>query len=51
MRYIEKAGISCIMRMYLACKSKYITKIIWKYASFEKIHKFTYLVQINVREF
>ena len=30
MRYIEKAGISCIMRMYLACKSKHITKIIGK---------------------
>ena len=34
----------CIIRMYLACEGKYITKIIKEKGSFKKVHKFTYLV-------
>ena len=35
----------CIIRMYLACEGKHITKIIRREkASFKKVHKFTYLV-------
>ena len=29
-RPCSEVGISCIIRMYLACKSKHIAKIIWK---------------------